>query len=179
MRNLLIKIFLPLIKAITYLGKPEPKCSYFDYKAIKLLSRPGDCLVCREDFRLSNLLIKGFWSHIAIVVGDDHVLEAVPPRVRLVHLSQFVMSKDHVSLLRPKWRFKYENITSDYEGDLYDFSFIKSNELWYCAELVNDYYDRISENNPIVSKKVWGVETIIPDDFYDSKHLNNIYEKRN
>jgi len=179
LRIWLTRLALPIIKAITHLGKPEPECNYFDYQSIKQLSQPGDIIVCREDFRLSNILIKGFWSHVGIVVDNHHVLEALPPKVRAIHLSQFVLSKDHVCLLRPRWRIEYKNIVHQYLGRLYDFEFLGDNEEWYCAELVFDYLRVISRDFPLGLRLVWGIETIIPEDFYlANKKFINLYEKR-
>jgi hypothetical protein len=50
-------------------------------------------------------------------------------------------------------------------------------EIDICSELVYDYLKRIAANMPFAPRKHWGVDTIIPDDFYNNKeHFEIIYE---
>jgi hypothetical protein len=163
------RLLLPAIRLISKLGKPEPLCDYHDYQFIKSKIKPGDVLLSKEDWRLSNVLISGEWSHAAIAVESYMVLEATPPNVRRIHLAQFVLSKDHIALLRPKFKIDFKNYVDFYINGEYDFSFLSNNKQWYCSELVYDYLKRISNKMPFVLRKTWGVETSTPDDFINAK----------
>lgn len=172
LRIWLTKLLLPLIKLVSKIAKPEPLCTFTDVEAIRGAISPGDFIVSKENWHLSNVLVKGFWTHIAIYVGGGWVLEATPPKVRMVKLEQHIYSKDHVAFGSPMFpvdRSKIPGLVADYDGDIYDYSFIGGNEMWYCAELVYDIYKRIAPDMPFKMKKSWGVETVIPEDFYLAK----------
>ena len=180
-RHYVVRLLLPIIKAVQYLGQPEPKILYDSYEEIVLKSRPGDILLSKEDWRLSNVLIDGFWSHAAICLDEMQVLEALPPKVRTVHLAQFCLSKDSVAVLRPKFKIEFENISEEYNGNPYDFEFTGHNKIFYCSELVAEYIKRISAGkSPFVPRKKWGEETISPQDFYNARDkFELMFEKRN
>lgn len=176
-RRHLTKLLLPAIKAVSHLGKPEPKIKGFHYTVIRELAKPGDILLSTEHFRLSNLLIDGDWSHVAMVEQKERVLEAVPPCVRQVDLSEFVLTKDMICLLRPKFNFHYVDLSIGYIADDYDFSFMGDVSQWYCSWLVYDRFKNMTDKCPIKLKRKWGVDTITPQDFYDDKqNFNIIYE---
>lgn len=163
------RLLLPILRLISFLGKPEPLCDDKDCKAIESFAKPGCVLLSKENYRLSNILIKGFWSHAAIVIDNGLVLEAVPPKVRIVSIARFVLSKDHVCLLAPKFDIDYADHSAFYLNDGYDFEFLSGNENWFCSELVFDYLSKIAKQMPMVPVISWGVPTIVPDDYFNAE----------
>jgi hypothetical protein len=163
-----LRLFIPISKLISHLGKPEPRRTYGDYAAIAEIIRPGDVLLSREDWRLSNLLIPGFWSHAAIYIGDN-VLEAVPPRVRTQALAEFVISVDSVAVLRPTLPIEFGDFSNLYMGADYDWIF-SDDGAWFCSELVRDYLSRCG----LVMSKLK-----TPQDFFNKRdEFKLLYEAR-
>lgn len=164
-----LKIFIPVSKIISKLGKPEPRRRYEDFEKIISIIKPGDILLSREDYRLSNVLIPGFWSHAALYLGNGRVLEAVPPRVREQHLGEWVVSIDSVCLLSPTLPFTFADHANDYLGKDYDWVF-SDDGAWFCNELVRDYLSRCGL---ILS----ALKT--PQSFYDKRdEFQLLYEAR-
>jgi hypothetical protein len=181
LRLWLTTLLLPLIKLVSKIGAPEPACTYNDFLQIKVKIKPGDVLLSTEALRLSNWLIPGIWSHAAIYVGDNTVLEAVPKVVRTIRLEEFVLDKSKICLLRPSWLFQHHNFVNHYIGADYDFKFLGSWGSYYCSMLVYSYLNRCTSNAvpfPLKTKSVFGSPTIQPEDFYtDRDNFKVLYLK--
>jgi hypothetical protein len=165
-----MRLFIPISKLMSHLGKPEPRRTYLDYERIQKFIKPGDVLLSREDYRLSNLFIPGFWSHAAIYTGY-YVLEAVPPEVRKTHLAEFIISADSICILRPKAPINFVDFSFLYEGLEYDWIF-NDDDSWYCSELVINFLEKCGYKEQTVILKT-------PQDFYNGYGIfRNLYEFR-
>lgn len=174
-RYYITAIILPFIKLISKLGKPEPRRNQDDLNEILKILRPGDVLLTREDYRLSNLFIKGFWGHAAIAVNDG-ILEALPPKVRKSSITEFVLSVDSIVILRPTFPIEFTDIEKEYLDKEYDFWFLPKNDMWFCSELCFDYLTLIAKDN---GRAMGKVKLLSPQDYYNSKILFEVmYERR-
>ncbi|MEM1206975.1 MAG: YiiX/YebB-like N1pC/P60 family cysteine hydrolase [Acidobacteriota bacterium] len=134
---------------------------------IELLLRPGDVLVTRHDYALTNLFLPGFWPHAALYVGDERdrlrlgvevdpvrtqrwsgdlrVLEALKDGVRFRPLEE-TLGVDAVAVIRPNLSPSAvaEGLgrATRHEGKGYnfDFDFFRSDRL-VCTEVVYRAFD--------------------------------------
>lgn len=134
----------------------------------------GDVILRKYDHYLGSRLIKGFWSHAAIYVGDNQVIHMLGEGITKEDILTF-MRCDHVAVLRNGDEVLVTNAIAKAHEQFgkniprpgvrniaydYDFETDKSDKF-YCTEFVNFIY-----GNPIDKKM------ILPDDF-----LNSIFEK--
>lgn len=151
-------------------------------KAIEKLVEPGMVIISRKDYSPLNLLIPGYMSHCG-VISTNGVIESIGAHgVRVIPLSEFLYSKDHIIISKPRFhsidlpelmRASYREARREV-GKKYDFKFHLSDQAFYCSELVHDSYERAYRNMtgwdlPFIPREVWGIKTILPDDFYRAK----------
>ena len=135
---------------------------------------PGVVFVTQKYGELTNILIPGKWTHAAIYVGDGWVVEALGVGVTKTHIIDFLLSKDEVAVLSPKFGSEGQMAgAAKYAlgkvGTPYDYEFKGDNQAFYCSELVWSSYDQVMQEMPFTIRKTWGVETVIPDDIYNAK----------
>lgn len=170
------------------IGNPEPAIrSGFVNKLIPLLE-DGDLLLSREEWRLTNPFIAGFWGHAA-VYHQGQVIEAVGNiykrkgwrwvrtggGVIATDVFQWLYQKDHACARRAHlidngvrsqiglwaWRQK---------GKGYDYCFWKGTKTFYCSELFVWAY------NMVASVLKFQKATITPEDLYKSNLLFTIMD---
>lgn len=190
MKNLIVliyKIFTAIVYPFSYLiskiGKPEPLCTYEDKEKIMELMEPGDVLLSRENYRISNWFIRGYYGHGAQVSYDNKVIESVPNKARIQHIDQWVLSKDNVCLLSPTFPIKFKNIDSKYKKRKYDFRFFFMSSKLYCMELVYRYQKDIAIGDlPYKPRKMFFgmIEYLTPDDLvtHFRQHYRVKYESQ-
>jgi len=151
--NLLL-LLKPVQKFMQRLGRHE---TVIDRKTVDyLLSviKEGDILLSHENQRLTNLFIKGFYDHAAIVSSKMTVVEAVGDiwtmkngrlenigGVREIDLEEWLFKKDFVCVIRvlslDENKIKYAAANSlSHIGKSYDYTFSSKGENLYCSELV-------------------------------------------
>lgn len=169
-----LKVAYPVLKLAGQIGKPEPLVTAEFYYEVVDKIQPGDILLSKENYRLTNLFIPGFWSHAAIAIDDKYVMEAVGKGVVKTPLVKWILSKDHVMILR------FKNVPSQiraaagieaakHEHEPYDYGFSSGNQAWYCAELVWYAYEQVMKpNNPFELRETMGVKTVTPQDFAEA-----------
>jgi len=108
------------------------------------LLKPGDILLRRYNHYLGSITIKGYWSHAALYVGDDHVIHMLGEGVTKEDILTF-MRCDNIMILRLKENpdvvpgvidkaYKFLN-----EGVNYDYNFdYTSPKRLYCTEMVDN-----------------------------------------
>lgn len=172
----LLSLAVPIQKLMQKIGKPEPLVHYDDVLKAMLHIEPGDCILTRENYRLTNLFIPGYWSHAAIYVGGQEVVEAVAPAVRGVHIVEMLLKKDEFIVLRPSFLSKQEARLAaiearTYIGIPYDYLF-DTNKALYCSELVYQTYKEVTHQKPPLKlMKTFGVYNVNPDHFMQSKSM--------
>lgn len=132
--------------------------------------KSGDILLRRDDHYLGSLIIPGYWSHVALYVGNKNVIQMATTGIDIEDILSFLMYADNIQVLRLKEddqelvnyaidrAFKYLSLDVEYD---YDFSFNSDDEM-SCTELVDNcykyptMYDQKNKNY------------IVPDDFLNS-----------
>lgn len=175
LRFLILWLAYPLLK---FLGEmyPERKVTTSFVETVKANIETGDVFVTRENMVATNLLIGGKFTHAAIYIGKNTVVEATGIGVHKVPLEKFLYEKDHVCILRHASLSAGEKISAAQKaikacGTPYDFSFASSHKAFYCAELVWYCY-----KNPFKRKTIMGVKTVSPDDFYYAHQFLSVCE---
>src|SRR3972149_3283542 len=121
-----------------------------DYYEIQPLLSPGTVLLTRTDGELSNVGIPGFWSHVALYLGNNTVIEATTHGVVETDLVTFLMGKDYACALDPRFTVTLDQsqliclkaITQ--KGKQYDYEFNTSDiTKFYCSELIWWAYSQI------------------------------------
>lgn len=159
---------------------------------LKGLLQPGDILVTRHKYAITNLFLPGFWPHAALYVGTDAqreelgvsishaikekwvgdicTLEALKDGVRLRALSE-TLHVDSCVVLRPVLsadgvRQGLERIIK-HEGKRYnfDFDFFRSDRL-VCTEVIYRAFDGV-ENLEFELVERAGRESVSAEDFLD------------
>jgi hypothetical protein len=170
--------------------RPAPLVGKADLKALSALLRPGDILVERRNWNLSNVGLPGFWPHAALYVGTpaqsgkrhpghETVHEDGNPRVIIEALGIGVgfnsleksAGADYVGVLRP--RLSDAEIATaigraiGYVGRPYDFDFdfLTDAEL-VCSELVYKCYQPggSSRGVPFALSTAAGRQVLPPND---------------
>ena len=152
--------------------------------------QPGDILLEKTPFTLTDKSIPGHFGHAAIYTGTAEqlralgaenlplvqknlanieaghvVVEALRNGVQLDNLQAF-MNIDDVAILRPKYlsieaRLEAVNLALGNLGKQYDFNFdVNTTETIVCSELIYIVYPQID----FVTKRVLGSFAITPDD---------------
>lgn len=177
-RRILLKLAMPINK---YLNKIHLSPSYrnikaADYRMLKRKIQNGDILLSTMKGEITNLLIPGFWSHAALYVGDDTIIESTSKGVHYSDLIDFMLSKDYVCVVRTK--LTYQEIIFAVEkaktvvGKPYDYFFEPGCESFYCAEVITYAFSSLM---PFFRREALGVLTTLPQDFYESKQFQEVY----
>ena len=110
--------------------------------------RPGDILLQRRNWALTNVLLPGYWTHVALYTGEppQDVIEALAPGVIRSTLEVSVGGADAVCVLRPRLSAgqtaealarAHVHLGKPYD---FDFDFFSADRL-VCTELVHQAYD--------------------------------------
>lgn len=186
LRRWLLKLSLPMTKAI---GKMHAPLSHrlihaADYRQAMEVLKPGMPLISRCRAELSNVPIPGFYTHAAIYIGNGVVIEAVGQGVKRTDLIDFMMTKDYVCILTPTFANPTQmdlavSWAISIIGSQYDYLFEISKgveKAFYCAELISWSYAMAMKPLPcpFVLRETLGVQTVIPQDFYDAVTKFNV-----
>ena len=131
------------------------------------IMKPGSVLISVTFGELANLFIPGDFSHAAIYNGA-FIIEAKTIGVSKTNFFEFMSSKSHVVILEPLFcdesaMYDAAKRCESMIGKPYDFNFDPSTSAFYCSELVSYGYSYFPQWN---KRTIFGVETVIPDDFY-------------
>lgn len=193
LRYLILISLGPIQRLAQKIGNPEPQLSDKFVREVMLTIQDGDVLLSRENWKLTNPFVPGFWGHAAIFF-DGKVIEAVGDfkdeegklgnGVRRESLPRWLYQKDSVVLLRPRFATEQEAELAGRLADLkvgtgYDYLFTPSTETFYCSELITFAYQEamasVGKESPFIIRKQLGVETTTPQDIYDAKDKFEIF----
>ena len=169
----MLRFLIRVLSNIRYSPRNREILAY-DVNTGESVLRDGDVLCTYSEGELTNLFIKGKFKHVGIFAGDGRVVEAIGRGVTSCGFHEFCSTKDKIAILRPKFCDEQEskaakNHALSQIGVPYDFEFQPNERAFYCAELVWWAYNKATGgNSPFVRRKILGVETVYPSDFYQA-----------
>lgn len=157
LQYLFFVLFYPFIRLANKInwrvGRPY-KCSNIKIEKIKRRLKPGMVILTHKDYEFTNLFILGYWTHSAIVISDEQIVEAVSDGVIINNIDNFLTTVDDFIVLKPKFcsrismRMASEQVKK-FVGLPYNFTFKQSKKSIYCSELIYKAYAEIPEWNLI------------------------------
>jgi hypothetical protein len=183
LQYIIFVVFYPFIRLANKIswrvGRPY-KCRDIRLERIKRRLRPGMVILTHKDYEFTNLFILGYWTHSAIVISEENVVEAVSDGVIVKNIESFLTTVDDFIVLKPKFcNFISMRMASDqvkkFVGLPYNFTFKPSRKSIYCSELIYKAYSEVPEWN-IINKEA---AAEIPD-FNSGKiiHPQSIFRSR-
>ncbi len=193
-RLVILNLLKPVQRIAQRLGNPEPRLSNKFATAVVANLQDGDLLLSRENWKLTNPFVPGFWGHAAVYY-QGKIYEAIGDYidddgnkgngVRGEHPYRWLFQKDSVAHLRvmtePGQRAVIGMLAKSQSGKRYDYSFRPSAEAFYCSELFVYGHNIAVPDNKIIKLDKFGVETSTPQDLYDlqATHLDLLREEIN
>ena len=178
LRRFLLRTLLPVMRIIGRLHLPFTRklVTAADYRVALPTLAVGDVLLSRCRGEVSNCVIPGFYTHAALYIGEERVLEATGAGVHTSDLVDFVMRKDFIAILNPAFASpaiekKAAQIAVGAEGRPYDYGFTSSEDAFYCAELIAWSYSEAMKpgESPFEYRLTLGVPTVTPQDFFNAE----------
>ena len=149
------------------LGESSYQIKGHHEREIMDLLEPGDVLLRRYNHYLGSIFIPGYWSHVAIYVGEDKVIHMLGNGIAKEDILTFMRTDDMVVLRSTDAAMIKGAIIKAQEyfelgiGYDYNFDFVDKSKM-SCTELVNTCYESPGFDNR-KNKKY-----ILPDDFLNS-----------
>ena len=179
-----LRYFTLLIRSSKYLSwrfGRKYRCADINLNPIRKLMKPGTIVLARKDFQVSNYFIETYWSHIAMIIPGESVIEATPDGVIRKELCHFFRKTDDFALLMPKFCSEEEmekacHYAMETLGAPYSFDFNNSNDSFYCSELVLKAYARScgwnknSRQYPEEFKQLLEGKIVRPSDLFHNQH---------
>lgn len=189
LKKILLRIVTPIVKTLGkfYMPYSHKKFKGKDYYEIRDSIAVGVGILTTTRGEVSNILNSSRPKHGALYVGGEvvkYVVEALGSGVAKTDLVSFLMAKDDVIIIRPKFATASEMETvARYAhvliGKPYDFSFDPDNEAYYCFELLINAYQHHFPGVKFKSREVLGVQTYVAQDILaDTDNWEIIYDNR-
>lgn len=189
-RYILISPFARVANKVNWRFGREYQCNNHNSDDLKKVLKPGMILLSHKNFELTNIFIKGYWTHTAIVISDNEVVEATSKGVEKKTIEQLITTIDDYIILKPLFCDEYtmqkaSNYVVDVLGYPYNFSFRQYTRSFYCSELIYWAYIRSIKLNGDNSNyyqmlnKFLDENIIIPHDFTETKNLWGVVNFKN
>jgi hypothetical protein len=125
-------------------GRPY-KCKDYPISQLRDCVRPGMVILSHKDYELTNLFIRGYWTHAAMAISEDTVVEAVSKGVIKKSLKDFISTLDDFRIIMPRHcgqddMFKASEFVQKAVGFPYNFTFRSREDSYYCSELIYRAY---------------------------------------
>lgn len=135
--------------------------------------KPGMIILTHKEYELTNYFIPGYWTHTAMIVSGEEIVEAVRQGVTKKSMEDFFSTVDDFLVLEPRFcdttiMMKATEFAQNVIGYSYNFLFMPREKSFFCTELIVNAYTYASGNdieNPNQRKQVWGSadgESILP-----------------
>jgi len=150
------------------------------HKQIHRFIYPGMVILTRKRHEFSNLLIPGYWTHAAMIISNEHIVEATIRGVIKTKISELLKFVDDFVILRPafctsKGMVKASNHAIEAMGIPYNFTFNHENKAFYCSQLVHWAYQlSVRRNISSTNRKI-----IIPNSLYEARDQWEVVLKHN
>lgn len=184
-RQTVLTLASPIVPALGKIELPLPRLLGRDDALCFLRSMPdpGVILLSRKRAQLTNLLIPGYWKHVAMYVGNVRgipmVVEAVWPRVQLVPVIRWFKGEDYVLAKEPLFATYAQMdraagkaislLGLPYDTMLAFAKDLSANPAFYCAEVGGWTYAQVFRedglDNPFITKETLGMLTYTAEDF--------------
>ncbi|MDP1621079.1 MAG: YiiX/YebB-like N1pC/P60 family cysteine hydrolase [Bacteroidales bacterium] len=176
--------FTPLIRASKYMtwrfGR-RFRCSELNLETIREVLMPGMIVLSRREFQMANLFIDGYWTHSALIVSGEKVIEATSDGVIINDLPEFLLKTDDFVILKPKFCGLQEMVNAcghamEIVGTPYSYNFDNADNAYYCSELILKAYarsccwDKERHQQPGEFKNLCAGKIIRPADLYHNHH---------
>lgn len=141
---------LPVTRLINHInwrmGRPYG-CNSVSTGAVKKQLQTGMVILTHRNYECSSLFIPGYWTHAAMVVNSDQVIDATGKGVCIHSLESFLSTIDDFIVLKPNFGcqklMEYAgSLVSNFVGYPFSFDFQNSNKTFYCSGLVCYVYVR-------------------------------------
>ncbi len=121
-------------------GRPF-RCKGMDVETIRHLLQPGMVILSHKEFEFTNLFIRGYWKHSAIIIDSELLIEATGKGVAIKRIGEFITEVDDYVILRPTFcdtalmeeTCRYVRRVVGYP---YNYTFLHGMKAFYCSELI-------------------------------------------
>jgi hypothetical protein len=147
-RSFLLGLFLRLCKPATRFvnrvnwrfGRPF-RCRYDQIDPVRECLQPGVIVLTHKKYEFSTLFIPGYWTHTALVISGESIIEATGKGVQLNSTASFFSGVDDFILLKPRFccqdAMKQAGDQAFLQAGLpFSFDFRNSGGMFYCSGLV-------------------------------------------
>lgn len=180
----LLWICLPVSKFINRInwrfGRPY-NCTTKVIELLKTQLQPGMVILTHKNYECSSLFIPGYWTHAAMVVSSNFIIDATRKGVCINRIESFLSKVDDFIILKPGFcciqlMKKASDNAVNLAGLPFSFEFRNSGNAFYCSGLIcSAYVQSLHEMNTCVIPNFLRdfIEGYIikPEDFYKRKDL--------
>ena len=181
-RYILISPFARVFNKINWRFGREYECSGHNSENLHDILKPGMILLSHKKYELTNVFIKGYWTHTSIIISDEELVEATGNGVEKKLIEDVISNTDDYIFLKPLFcnengMQKASNFVVDVVGYPYNFSLRQYTRSFYCSELIYWAYFRSiklnGDNNNYykIIREFLGEDIIMPQHFIESEDL--------
>lgn len=184
-RLILFSIFYPIIRLAGKInwrkGRPY-KVRKEKLEDMKTKIKPGMVVLTHKEYELTNLFIPGYWTHSAMIISHEEIIEAVSRGVMKKRLDEFFQTVDDFLVLEPSFcdqstMKKATDFANKVTGYSYNYFFMPRDRSFFCTELIFNAYAYATDEKMTAScklRKAWdftGGESYLPQKLSELKQF--------